>query len=178
MPQDDGTILFEGARLIFKNFRGAEGRYNEAGDRNFSVRLDEETAEELAAAGWNVKRKPPREEGEDPLNHLPVTVGFGKGRPPVIYLITSKGRRRVGEEEVMLLDYLDDVKNIDLIVRPYNWGPIKGEYGRKAYLKELFITINESVLELKYADVPDISVGPDFNVIEGQVVEGRLAIER
>src|SRR5689334_12528225 len=104
MPEGDGNITIEGARLIWKNFSGAKGRYNAEGDRNFSLVLDPDLADILEQDGWNVKRKPPREEGDDPLIHLPVVVGFGKGRPPLIYLVNSKGRRKLDEETVMLLD--------------------------------------------------------------------------
>ena len=58
------NVTIEGARLIFRNFSGREvPGYNRAGDRNFCVVLDPETADMLEADGWNVKRKEPREEG-------------------------------------------------------------------------------------------------------------------
>lgn len=160
--QQDGTILGEDARLIFKNFAGAPTQYNTTGKREFSLDLRRELdfADILIKEGWNVKQKPARSDEELPLVHLPVEVRFGK-RPPSIFLITSKGRRKISEEQIMLIDHAE-IDNVDLIIRPYNWGPIRGESGRKAYLKELFVTLRESVLDMKYADLPDISLNPDI----------------
>lgn len=158
--QVDGTILFENARLIWKNFAGIKRLYNEEGNRNFSVVLEnEELIEDLIKLGWNVKQKAARSDDEEPLIHLPIAVAFDSRRPPAIYLINSKGRRQIGEELAVLIDNAD-ADNWDLIVRPYDW-EVNGKRGKKAYLKELFVTLHESVLDMKYADLPDISLGPD-----------------
>lgn len=151
---DDGTVLMENIRIIFKNFAGKEGQFNREGDRNFAALLTPEMADGLLADGWNVKTTKEREldEGEMSGNepYLPVTVGF-KGRPPKIVMLSSRGRTDLGEDEVELLDYAD-IQNVDLIVRPYDW-IVNGKTGRKAYLKSIFVTINEDELDLKYKDV-------------------------
>lgn len=153
MPKDD-TVLMEGVRIIFKNFSGKEGKYNREGDRNFAVLLDDDVATAMNLDGWNVKWLKPREvdEGEDEHAdaYLPVTVGY-KGRPPRVVMITSRGRTDLGEDEVSMLDWAD-IKNVDLIVRPYNW-EVSGNVGVKAYLKSIFVTIEEDALDLKYADL-------------------------
>jgi hypothetical protein len=156
MP-DDKTVVMEGVRLIFKNFTGKEGQYNREGDRNFGVILPPDVAEQMLADGWNVKFLKAREEGDTEDAYLSVTVNF-KGRPPRCVIISSKGRTELGEDEVEMLDWVD-IQNVDLIVRPYEW-TVNGKSGVKAYLKSIFVTIEEDELELKYADVTPIRNTP------------------
>lgn len=153
MPQDN-TVLMEGVRIIFRNFSGKEGQYNREGDRNFAVLLDQRVATDLATDGWNVKWLKPREEdeGEDPQAYLQVSVNF-KGRPPRIVLLTSTKRRNLDESEVEDLDWVD-IKNVDLIVRPYEW-TVNGKSGIKAYLQSIYVTIEEDALEKKYAEMEE-----------------------
>lgn len=154
---NERNITLEDVRLVFRNFAGKEGKYNREGDRNFSVRLDEELGDRLETAGWNVKRKEPREEGDDPLVHLPVAVSF-KGRPPRVIMISYGGgnepsRTKLDEETCELLDDAD-IRSVDMILRPYPWA-VNGKSGIKAYLHAIYVTINEDELEIKYADVKD-----------------------
>lgn len=147
----DGTLIMEDARIVFRNFAGAEGMYNREGDRNFCVLLEDDLAADMLEDGWNVKRLKPRDDAEQGTAYIQVSVGF-KGRPPRMVMITSRGRIDLGEEECILLDWAD-ILNVDLIIRPYHWN-VNGRTGVKAYLKSIFVTINEDYLELKYSDVP------------------------
>lgn len=146
----ENTVVIENARIVFRNFAGKEGMYNREGDRNFAVLLDEAIAREMSADGWNVKALKAREEGEPDQPYLQVSVNF-KGRPPRVVMINSRGRTDLGEDEVELLDWVD-VAHVDLIVRSYEWA-VNGKTGIKAYLKSIFVTIEEDELELKYANV-------------------------
>lgn len=152
MPREN-TITFRGARVIFRNFAGKEGPYNREGDRNFCVLLEEEVAAELDADGWNVKALRAREEGDPEQPYLPVTVSF-RNRPPKVVLVTSRGRTELSENEIELLDWAD-VVNWDMIVRPYEW-EVNGKKGIKAYLKSIYVTIEEDELELQYADLNEL----------------------
>ena len=151
MPTE-ATVLMEDARIIFRNFEGREGRYNRAGDRNFCVLLPEELAAQMAEDDWNVKSLRAREQGDPDQPYIQVTVGF-KFKPPKIVLITSRGRNDIGEDMIDMLDWIDIAK-VDLIIRPYDWN-VSGNTGRTAYLKTIFITVNEDALELKYAEIED-----------------------
>jgi hypothetical protein len=152
MPQDN-TVVMEGVRIIFRNFSGKEGQYNREGDRNFAVLLDDTVAAALAEDGWNVKWLKPREDDEaeePPQAYLQVSVNF-KGRPPRVVLITSRGRTNLDESQVDDLDWAE-IKNVDLIVRPYEW-VVNQKSGIKAYLQSIYVTIEEDILELKYGDL-------------------------
>lgn len=154
MPQNDGTLVIENANILpgqFRNFTGREGQYNRAGDRNFALLLDPQTAQEMLQDGWNVKQLRPREEGVEGDFYITVSVGF-KNRPPLLVLISSKGRVNLSQHECDILDWVDIAK-ADVIIRPYRWN-VQGNSGIKAYVKSLFITVAEDYLDLKYADVP------------------------
>jgi hypothetical protein len=153
MAPNDGTVMMENARIIFRNFAGVEGQFNREGDRNFAVLLDDELAEKLLEDGWNVKHLRPREEGDPAQAYLSITVGY-KGRPPRVVMITSRGRTVIDEDMIETLDWVD-IKTVDLIIRPYTWA-VGDKSGIKAYLKSLFVTIYEDALELKYADLEDL----------------------
>lgn len=145
-------VVLEGVRILFRNFAGAEGRFNAKGQRNFNVLLDNETAAAMEGDGWNVKYLQPREEGDQPQPRLEVAVNFDRN-PPRIVLITSRGRTNLHEDTVELLDWAEIVE-VDMILRPYQW-EVNGRTGIKAYLKSLYVTIREDELEQKYYDVPD-----------------------
>lgn len=149
MPvRNDMQIKIEDAPLIFLNFAGIEKPFNKEGSRNFCVVLDPALAEQMAIDGWNVKLLVSKEDPEQPPTpYLPIEVKY-KVKPPRITMITSTGRTPIGEHNVEVLDYADIAK-ADLIATAYNW-EVGAKTGVKAYLKTLFVTINEDELELKY----------------------------
>lgn len=152
-PYQDNSVVMENVRIVFRNFAGKEGMYNREGDRNFAVLLDEDVANAMAEDGWNVKWLKARDEGESDQAYLQVAVNF-KGRPPRVVMITSRGRTPLAEDEIEVLDWAD-IATVDLILRPYEWA-VNGKTGIKAYLKSIFVTINEDALELKYAELDQL----------------------
>jgi hypothetical protein len=149
-----GPLTIEGARIIFRNFAGKEGQYNREGDRNFGLCLDTELAEVMERDGWNIKYLTPKEDGDEPQAFVQVSVNF-KNRPPNVVLINHKGRTTLPEDQIELLDWVD-IKTVDLIINPYSWA-VNGKTGISAYLKSLFVTIEEDELDLKYADLEDLT---------------------
>lgn len=149
----DNNIVLENCRLVFKNFAGEKRQFNEEGKRNFSVVLDDEKAELLKAQGWNVKSKPPREEGDPYFHHLKVTVSYTGKRPPLAMMISSKGRTELDQDMIGLLDNAE-LAVVDMILRPYDWD-VQGSKGRSAYLHSIYATLAEDELSLKYAETKD-----------------------
>lgn len=136
-----GVVQIDEARIIYRNFAGAPSKFNREGDRNFAVVIeDQDIAEALTEKGWNVKIKPPREEGDEPFMFLPVKVKFND-RGPRVYLQNSLGGRdrvTLDEDTVGILDNVD-ITNVDLDIRPYDWD-VQGKTGRTAYLQSICVT--------------------------------------
>lgn len=147
--------------LIFCNFSGRPSQINPAGGvREFGVVLDPDVAQEIGNEGWNVKSYMPRnaDPSDDPIYYLPVAVRFDV-YPPNIWFITSHNRTRLVENTVGMLDnMLNDISNVDVVIRPHNWGPnARGESGVKAYVKNMYVTVEEDEFYEKYANIPDSS---------------------
>lgn len=156
MPEDN-TVRMEGVRIIFRNFRGEERRFNQPGERNFGVILPEDIAEAMQADGWNVKILKAREEDleENPEAEgtpwLPVKVAYDRGRPPKIFMVVGDKLRLMKEETIELLDAVDII-NVDMRVRPYHYSA-RGNEGIAAYVQTMYVTINEDPLDAKYSEL-------------------------
>lgn len=150
-------ITFEDCRIAYRNFKGAGGEYNREGDRNFCLLLEPTIAEQMAADGFNVKQLKPREEDDLPQDYIQVKLRFKKpdepGRPPRVVLVTSAGNTNLDEDTVAMLDWVDIVK-VDLNIRPYHW-QVRDDSGVSAYVRDIYVTIEEDILEARYRDAPD-----------------------
>jgi hypothetical protein len=132
-----GILQINDARITYKNFAGEGDVYNREGDRNFALIIDDqEIADALLAEGWNVKSKPPREEGELPFMYIPVKVKFNDWGPNC-YLVTGNVQTKLDESTVHRLDKVR-IASVDLDIRPYDWKRQEGtpyeKSGRTAYL--------------------------------------------
>lgn len=132
---------------MFRNFSGKEGKFNPAGRRNFCVMIDPEVARELEDDGWNIKTLKPREDGEEPQPYLQVSVAYNNF-PPKIFMVIGKAKTLLDEDNVGLLDWAE-ISNVDVIIRPYNW-EANGKTGVKAYVKTMYVTIEEDKFAYKY----------------------------
>lgn len=164
------VLQIDNARIVFKNFRGEARKFNKEGDRNFALLITggtiddgtdvrEVTGEEMAdalmsdvnrlGAGWNVKIKAPRVEGESPFIYLPVKVKFNEHGPQV-YVESGKSRRKLNEETVALLDDID-IATVNLDIRPYD-KKINGNSFRTAYLQSMKVVQNIDRFAAEYAE--------------------------
>lgn len=141
-----GILQIDDARIIFRNFAGAAGKFNREGDRSFCVVIpSEEIADALVndtnkfGVGWNVVVKPPREEGEAPRMHMKVKVKFN-GKGPAIYLKSGRNKVKLDEDNVGCLDNID-ISSVNLDIRPYD-DEVNGKPFRAAYLHSMLVVQN------------------------------------
>lgn len=151
------NLTIENAKLLFRNFAGAATKFNAAGNRNFCVLIeDADAAERLINSGWNVRILAPRNEEEEPRYYLPVAFSYANF-PPKIYMISNGVKTLLEEDVVASLDYAD-IRSVDLIIRPYNWrlyeGTPKETSGVKAYLKTMYVVIEDDPFYSKYDETP------------------------
>lgn len=145
-----GILQIDDARIVYRNFSGKASMYNREGDRNFSVVIpNRDIADELIDAGWNVKVKPPREDGDEPFIHLPVKIKFN-GRGPIVYIRSGKAMVKLDEDTIDQLDNIS-ILSVDLDIRPYDWN-INGKRGRTAYLQSICVTQEVDRFAEKYAN--------------------------
>ena len=144
----NNNLLIRNARLIYRNFEGVGTDFNSPGDRNFCVIIeDEEYAKQLIEDGWNVKLKVPKDDSRDPFYYIKVAVSY-QYYAPAVYLVTKRQKTLLDEESVGILDTVDII-NVDLAIRPSAWD-VNGKTGVKAYLKTMYMTIEEDEFADKY----------------------------
>lgn len=145
-----GILQIDEARIVYRNFRGEGSKFNREGDRNFAVVIpNQEIADELIEAGWNVKIKPPRDEDDTPFMYLPVKIKFSE-RGPHIYLVTGRTQNKLDEDSVSIIDDIDIV-SVDMDIRPYDW-EVNGKSGRTAYLQSMRVTQDTDRFAAAYMD--------------------------
>ena len=156
MPREN--VNLENVRIIFRNFEGRPSKYNKKGDRNFAAILDEEQVEIARAAGLNVRCRESKDEGQPPTYTLAVSLNYDN-YPPNIYTVVTTQRDggvrhkklRMDADTVGMLDYAD-ILGCDITIRPYHWRTEDGRSGVKAYVKNMYVNIEEDPFFSKYED--------------------------
>ncbi len=152
------NVTLENARILpgqFKNFSGEKDKYNPQGRREFCIVLDTETADALVEEGWNVKQLDPRDDDEAPTPYIKACIRFDN-IPPTIYMVTGKNNKKtlLTEETIGNLDYVQ-IEYADIILSPYCWEMETKDgvnSGIKAYVKTMYVKVEEDDLAAKYAD--------------------------
>ena len=142
------NLVIENAEIKFQNFSGIEKQYNNEGERNFCVKIDDPaTAQRLKEDGWNVRVYIPRDPDSKPFSYIQVKVSYQPARlAPHIYVYNNNVATELNEDTIGLLDNAD-IANVDVVIRPHEWDP-----GRiKAYVKEMHVTLEESAFAHKYS---------------------------
>lgn len=147
----NNNLIIRDARIIFRNFAGEEGQYNREGDRNFSVIIDQDLAEELSRDGWNIKPLKKMDPDDEQAYHLKVAVNMGGNWPAKLFLVNRRGQPiRLDEDTVTELD-CSELAKVDLTINPSSW-EVNGKTGVKAYLRDLYATLYEDELGREYAN--------------------------
>lgn len=146
-----GELRLNGVKLVYKNFEGREGDYNREGDRSFSVVLEPDMAEQLAAEGWNVKWPKPRENPQDGEEEykptLQVSFTFEKF-PPKIVLKNGDVLTPLTPIDMNMLDH-SKIEEADLVIAASHYN-VLGRSGIKAYLRALGVTMDNQSYNSKY----------------------------
>lgn len=149
---DVPNISIDNAQIRFRNFTGEPTKFDKAGGkRTFSVILDAEMADKLRDDGWNVKSWEP-EGADEPIYHLPVEISY-KIYPPKVWMISGNKKTMLQEDTISALQYAEFTK-VQLIIRPYCW-EVNGKSGIKAYVKAMYVTIEEDEFEKEYRNFED-----------------------
>ena len=138
MSRKNHLMEIKNAKIICKNFKGAERQYNPEGKRTFCVVLDIPTDEvmKLEEAGWNVRILKPSEDYPEGGYMISVEARF-KPYSPVIWI------RRNGGAEMMMneatISELDNMsfQKVDLKISGSAYEPHK----IKAYLREMYADV-------------------------------------
>jgi len=149
---DVPNISIDNAQIRFRNFTGDPTKFDKAGGkRTFSVILDPDMAEKLRDDGWNVKSWEP-DGADEPIYHLPVEISY-KIYPPKVWMISGNKKTMLQEDTISALQYAEFTK-VQLIIRPYCW-EVNGKSGIKAYVKAMYVTIEEDEFEKEYRNFED-----------------------
>ena len=144
-------VRIDNAKVMFRNFAGAEGKYNPAGNRNFAVFLPDDIARQMEADDWSIRWLDSRD-GEPPQGFVSVKVNFGN-YPPNIVLVSDGKMSKLSEENVNVLDFAE-FEQVDLILRGHEW-EVQGKSGIKAYLKTGYFVLVVDELAKKYSQAID-----------------------
>lgn len=152
------NISIENATIMYKNFSGKpDPKFNRNGKRHFTVAIDDfDAAKRFMEDGWNIKEV--RNEDEEIIGYrLQVTVQYSEYSAPTVLIKKRTGVEYLNEDTVGLVDNMD-IRTADVVIRPYNW-EVNGKTGVAAYLKAIYLTLDEDEFAHKY-EMPTLSDVP------------------
>lgn len=145
MPRN-GQLIIEDAQLIYRHFSGTADDFHRDGERDFSLKIEDETlAQKLIADGWNVREKV-YDDGSR-FWHVKIKISY-KFQAPTIGIVKRDGEVFLNEENLAVLDHAEII-HADLIVDPSVWS-VRGETGITGYLRSLHVRIQEDPFMEKY----------------------------
>lgn len=142
-------LRLDNARIIWRNFAGAQKRYNAEGLRNFHVVIDDNTAELLKRDGWNVKQHKSNEDGAPDWYSLKVSVRFDN-YPPSIILKNGNIRTQLNESMLDILDWAE-ITDLKLMINGSRYNTPTSS-GVKAYLSRMIVSIAPQDFEFSGLD--------------------------
>ena len=174
------NVVFENCNIDFSNFAGEGSKYNKAGERDFTLSInDEASATELRDQGWSMQAvtNNPQEMArleasgwrnvklneyvDETKFRLKVKISFNPPSPRIApsKITTYSGRvvTEISEEAAGMLDgMIGRFQQVDVEVRPRWWlDDATNEWNIKAYLHDMRIVLQTSKLDEKYADYAD-----------------------
>ena len=149
------NLILEGVKVIFKNFKGEERKFNRAGARNFYAVLSVKQAEKLEDEGWSIRWLEPRNDGDERRPIIKISINYNNtNRKPKVIMVTGKGKTAVktelDEEAIEALDSAE-IDTADIVARPYEWN-VRGSSGVSAYLSTGYFNVIEDEFYKKYYD--------------------------
>jgi len=141
-------------KWAWSNFGGRKAMYNEEGEHNFQLILDEPLYRQLKEDGWSVRESDGPEDGDPSEYLLKVKISY-RFEDPRIYLI--KNNRKIKAREDDLQDITrTSTKQIDVIIKPSFWER-NDKVGISAYVDEMYVVMNTSRFADAYADYVDVA---------------------
>lgn len=148
MAHNQGQLVVEDAKIIYKHFAGLADDFHREGERDFSLRLDnEDVAMKMADDGWNVKEKT-LEDGTK-YWHVKVKISY-KFQAPKVYIVKKDKSIPLDESTIGTLDHAEIIR-ADVVVDPSVWS-VRGETGVTGYLRSLYVRIQEDPFAERYSN--------------------------
>jgi len=145
-------VTLENVRIMYRNFMGQKGMYNEEGERSFNIVIDDPVmATTMLEDGLNLK--PLLDEDERVVgHHMLVRINY-KGRPPRIIRVTQDGQRQTSLEQ-RTVGSLDSVtiEKADITLGTWIWRP-EPLPNMSAYCNVMYVHVIEDPLDAKYASL-------------------------
>lgn len=151
MFSNNGKIMMDNVIIKYPNFSGIKKMYNDEGDRNFVVVIDDpEIAEDLRERGFNIRIKTPEGPGEMPEYQFKVNVSY-RFSAPIAYLKTGRKLTELTEDTIGTLDSVE-MERVDLDIRLGKEWTANGRTARTAYLDKIVVVQEVDRFLARYAE--------------------------